>query len=107
MTSCPICGTRNLKHISYYESGMGIVEEHFNCSCCNYSFEYAYGTYREVFGKFEFHWDYSIFEKDKGTQRNFFMPIYKAKFMAKRNWHKGLRNKYKKITRGNLDDNNN
>ena len=91
ITSCPICGTHDLNCTHYFEEGIGVVEEYIDCKHCNYSFEYAYGAYRESFGRYEFHWGYSIFNKDNGEIRKFFMPIYKAKFMERRKWHKGLR----------------
>ena len=91
ITSCPICGTHDIDYTHYSDYGIGVVEEHIDCKRCNYSFEYAYGAYRESFGRYEFHWGYSIFNKDNGEIHKFFMPIYKAKFMEHRKWHKGLR----------------
>lgn len=85
---CPICKTE--LNVKRYGSTW-IEEEYKYCSCCNYSFEYAYGNYRESFGGYEFIWHYT----------DMFNPAYdkkykKALFMARRNWHKGIRKNLKK-----------
>lgn len=96
ITSCPICGTYDIDCEHYSDYGIGVVEEYINCKHCNYSFEYAYGNYRESFGRYDFQWGYSIFNKDNNIIHNFFMPIYKAKFMERRKWRKGLRKRLKR-----------
>ena len=86
---CPICG-HSLSTQRYFESGIGYVEEYHNCPCCNYSYEYAYGAYRESFGQYDFRWVYSY-----SHDNPLFARMRKKKFMARRNWRKGLRDKYK------------
>ena len=57
---CPICG-HELRHEQYTEFGIGVVEEYNNCSNCNYSYEYAYGNYQEIFGHNIFRWTYHLY----------------------------------------------
>lgn len=88
---CPICGN-SLSTERYFESGIGYVEEYEDCICCNYSYEFAYGAYRESFGQYIFCWSYSC-----PCDSPLFKRMKKKKFMAKRNWRKGLKDKYKGV----------
>ena len=87
--TCPICG--NDITVEYYtEDSVGVVEEYGSCTRCNYSTEFAYGSYGVYFGKHEFTYSYSIFDNNNERAR-LFTKMRKAEFMAHRNWHKGLR----------------
>ena len=91
--TCPICG--NDITVEYYpEDSVGIVEEYVNCTRCNYSDEFAYGSYRTSFGRYEFNYGYSLLE-DNNAYTLTVKKIHKALFMAHRNWHKGLRKNYR------------
>lgn len=88
-TTCPICGGKVI--VEYYtEDSVGVVEEYGNCTRCNYSTEFAYGSYGVYFGKHEFTYSYSIFNNNNERAR-LFTKMRRAEFMAKRNWRKGLR----------------
>ncbi len=87
--TCPICSSKVI--VEYYtEDSVGIVEEYGNCTRCNYSTEFAYGSYGVYFGKHEFTYSYSIFDNNNERAR-FFTKMRRAEFMTKRNWRKGLR----------------
>ena len=88
-TTCPICGGKVI--VEYYtEDSVGVVEEYGNCTRCNYSTEFAYGSYGVYFGKHEFTYSYSIFNNNNERAR-LFTKMRRAEFMEHRNWHKGLR----------------
>lgn len=87
--TCPVCDSKVI--VEYYtEDSVGIVEEYGNCTHCNYSTQFAYGSYRVSFGKHEFTYSYSIFDNNNERAR-LFTKMRRAEFMAKRNWRKGLR----------------
>lgn len=86
---CPICKTE--LNVKCYYGDIYIEEEHKYCHCCNYSYEYAYGSYRESFGKYEFMWHYTNISNHAYNKK------YKeALFMARRNWRKGMRRNLKR-----------
>ena len=82
---CSICGKSNLNIESYYESGMGIIEEHFSCPICNYLYEYAYGQYHECFDEYEFAWSYLTEELQYKQIQN---EIKRCKQIVKEKWGK-------------------
>lgn len=87
--TCPICGSKVI--VKYYtEDSVGIVEEYGSCTRCNYSTEFAYGAYGVYFGRYEFKYSCSIFN-DNNERARLFTKMRRAEFMARRNWHKGLR----------------
>lgn len=95
---CPIC--KNELNVKCYYGDIWIEEEHKDCPCCNYSYEYAYGSYKESFGRYEFIWHYT----------DIFNPAYdkkykRALFMARRNWHKGIRKNLKRGAKENESKN--
>lgn len=85
---CPICG--NIVEDKCYSGPWGTEEEYINCENCNYSYEFAYGNYKEIVSDICFLWSYHT---------KWDNPIFKKRkrktFMAKRNW-----NRYKKKMRG-------
>lgn len=87
---CPVCGNPHLDYKSFMEPGIGIVEEYFSCSRCNYIYEFAYGAYRECFGKHEFIWSYSLYDNFNKLCR-FDKHKDRYLFISRRNWKKGLR----------------
>lgn len=94
-TTCPVCGGKVI--VEYYtEDSVGVVEEYGNCTRCNYSTEFAYGSYGVYFGKHEFTYSCSIFDNNNERAR-LFTKMRRAEFMAKRNWRKGLRKNYRRI----------
>lgn len=80
---CPICGKSNLHIESYYEEGIGVVEEHRTCPTCDYLYKYAYGQYFECFDGHEFAWHYL-------TKEDFYEKlqddIRECKQIAKEKW---------------------
>lgn len=84
-TSCPICKKQGL--IEYWSGPFGTEEEYFYCDRCNYSYEFAYGNYREVVHNKQFVYDYHLYS-NKANARHFLKKINRATFMAKRNWKK-------------------
>lgn len=87
--TCPICGSKVI--VEYYtEDSGGVCEEYGNCTRCNYSTEFAYGSYGVYFGKHEFTYSYSILDNNNERAR-LFTKMCRAEFMAKRNWRKKLR----------------
>lgn len=95
--TCPICGKEDVD-IKQYHEDYYLVEEHIKCNRCNYYYEFCYGYYQVCFGNDEFNWSYSIDDNKRAT---LFKRLAKRQFMARRNWHKGIRNKYKKNMKGN------
>lgn len=66
---CPICG--KIIEDKCYSGPYGTEEEYINCENCNYSYEFAYGNYKEIVGDICFLWSYHtkwnnpIFKKRK------------------------------------------
>lgn len=91
--TCPICGNNNPSCTSYYDYDIHCtVEEYIECDICNYYYEYAYGHYIEYFCSNEFAWSYMT----KGNELDKLMrKMKRSTFMARRNWRKGLRKKFK------------
>ena len=89
--TCPICGYDNVGNVAYNDE-RGVVEKYIHCSRCNYYYEYAYGHYVEYFAGHEFAWSYHT----KGNEfANLCRKMKRAQFMARRNWRKGLKDKFK------------
>ena len=87
-TKCPICN--NQAEYEYYDESVGTVEEHINCNYCGYYYDFAYGAYREHIRNKEFVWSYTIYDNNCAFRR-LMKKINRAKFMARRNWKKGIR----------------
>ena len=95
--TCPICGYDDIGNVVYNDE-RGVVEEYIHCSQCNYYYESTYGHYVEYFAGHEFAQSY----KTKGNElANLSRKMKRAQFMARRNWRKGLRDKFK-VTYDNL-----
>lgn len=54
---CPIC-KRDVVVYSYTDNHVN-CEEHYGCVVCGYTYEFAYGAYREIIGGFEYIYDYT------------------------------------------------
>lgn len=89
--TCPICGYDAVGNVVYNDE-RGVVEKYIHCSRCNYYNEYTYGHYVEYFAGHEFVWSYHT--KDNELT-NLCRKMKRVKFMARRNWRKGLRDKFK------------
>lgn len=87
-TKCPICN--NQTEHEYDVESVGTVEEYIRCNHCGYYYEFAYGAYGEYIGNKEFVWSYTIYN-DNCAFRRLMKKINRAKFMARRNWKKGIR----------------
>ena len=89
--ACPIC--HNQAEYRVYNEEFGTVEEYIICDVCGYQFDFAYGGYRELVGRKEFVWNYTLV----GDEWKCLMKkISKAKFMARRNWKKFKKRKLRK-----------
>ncbi len=88
--TCPICGSE--LGITEYRDDYYVVEEYHKCYQCNYYYEYAYGHYQMRFGNDEFCWSYHTTGNERAI---LFTKLKRREFMARRNWHKGIRRKYK------------
>lgn len=73
---CPICG--RVVDITRYGDNYfyGMEEESFSCGICGYTYEYAYGSYRELLDGIEYRHDdshvksYEAYNKMKSRWRN-------------------------------------
>lgn len=98
--TCPICGNPGPDTESFYESGIGVVEEFVRCTQCNYVDESCYGRYHVGFGKYNYYWGYNTYDSNPTGYLRFCKKLHRQMFMAHRNWKKGIRKTYKKNCEG-------
>lgn len=60
--NCPICNEE--VENTRYSSEWGTEEEYYHCKKCGYSYEFAYGNYKEFINEKEFCYSYHDNKKD-------------------------------------------